>query len=238
MGFRNSACYDRWWEARRQWGQLLATSRDLARQTLILEARGEKAARERLLRLIIVFAHALVDHLRRDARSRETEERLEPEARAALQASLNGPAHLLRQAGGVLAELLNREAITPHEWAVLDGSLGQINAVLAACERLRSTPVPFGYSLLLLRTAYIFCFMVPFGFAEVLGWVTPLAGAVFAYTFFGLDVLGDELEEPFGNLPNDLPIRSLAIAIEIGLREALGDRDLPPMPAPVDHVLM
>ncbi len=59
-----------------------------------------------------------------------------------------------------------------------------------------------------------------------------------AYTFFGLDILGDELEEPFGDLPNDLPIAAIADTIAINLREALGETDLPPLPQPVKGVLM
>ncbi|MET3352779.1 UNVERIFIED_ORG: putative membrane chloride channel (bestrophin family) [Xanthobacter viscosus] len=98
--------------------------------------------------------------------------------------------------------------------------------------------MPFGYALLLHRTAYLFCFLLPFGFADVLGWGTPLAAALVAYTFFGLDALGGELEEPFGTLPNDLPIAALATAIEIILREGMGERDLPVALEPVDFMLL
>jgi len=65
-----------------------------------------------------------------------------------------------------------------------------------------------------------------------------LAAGLVAYTFFGLDALGDELEEPFGTLPNDLPIAAISTVIEIDLRSMLGDTDLPPMPKPVDHILL
>jgi putative membrane protein len=98
--------------------------------------------------------------------------------------------------------------------------------------------VPFGYTLLLHRTAYLFCFLMPFGFADTLGWGSPFAAALAAYTFFGLDALGNELEDPFGNLPNDLPLGALAETIEINLREAMGETNLPALPKPVDYVLM
>ncbi|HEY0268294.1 MAG TPA: bestrophin family ion channel, partial [Methyloradius sp.] len=83
-----------------------------------------------------------------------------------------------------------------------------------------------------------FCFLLPFGFADILGWATPFATALAAYTFFGLDALGDELGDPFGDLPNDLPIGALADTIEINLRESLGETNLPPLPQPVDYILM
>jgi putative membrane protein len=124
------------------------------------------------------------------------------------------------------------------EFSLFDRTMTRLSGSLAACERLRTTPVPFGYTLLIHQTAHMFCFMVPFGFADVLGPATPLAAGLVAYTFFGLDALGDELEEPFGTLPNDLPIAAISTVIEIDLRSMLGDTDLPPMPKPVDHILL
>jgi ion channel-forming bestrophin family protein len=92
--------------------------------------------------------------------------------------------------------------------------------------------------LLLHRTAYTFCFLMPFGFANTLGWATPFVTALAAYTLFGLDALGNELEEPFAPIANALPINALTDLIEIELREALGDEVLPASPMPKEFVLM
>lgn len=234
LGFRNNACYDRWWEARKDWGQLIFTARDLARQTLILA----EAERQRLLDITIAFGHALVCHLRPGSDVGRPLARLPADLAAGYKASRNGPDFLLREMGRILAGLRGTGTISDFQWAQLDGTLGRMSAVLAACERIRNTPVPFGYTLLLHRTAYLFCFLLPFGFADALGWATPFVTALVAYTFFGLDALGDELEEPFGVLPNDLPIVTLAETIEINLREALGETNLPPLPQPKNYILM
>ena len=234
LGFRNNACYDRWWEARKDWGQLIFTARDLARQTLILA----EAERQRLLDITIAFGHALVCHLRPGSDVGRPLARLPADLAAGYKASRNGPDFLLREMGRILAGLRGTGTISDFQWAQLDGTLGRMSAMLAACERIRNTPVPFGYTLLLHRTAYLFCFLLPFGFADALGWATPFVTALVAYTFFGLDALGDELEEPFGVLPNDLPIVALAETIEINLREALGETDLPPLPQPKNYILM
>lgn len=240
LGFRNNACYDRWWEARKDWGQLIFTSRDLARQTLVMvDAKAsENAARQRLLNIAIAFAHALVGHLRPGNHAARALARLPDDLAPGYKASRNAPDYLLREMGRDLAGLRASDAIRDFQWAQLDGTVGRMSATLAACERIRNTPVPFGYTLLLHRTAYLFCFLLPFGFADALGWATPFVTALVAYTFFGLDALGDELEEPFGVLPNDLPIMALAETIEINLREALGETDLPPLPQPKDYILM
>ncbi|MHA7970242.1 bestrophin family protein [Rhizobium sp. CAU 1783] len=241
LGFRNNACYDRWWEARKDWGLLILAARSLARQSLILEDRGddrEPAPRRRLLDLAIAFAYALLVHLRPGGDPGRILGRLQPDEHAAFLASRNPPDFILRRMGGVLAGLKGRGRLSDIEFGLFDATLKDMGAVLSACERIRLTPVPFGYTLLLHRTAYIFCFLLPFGFADMLGWLTPFAVALVAYTFFGLDALGDELEEPFGELPNDLPIGALAETIEINLREALGETDLPALPAPKDYLLM
>lgn len=241
LGFRNNACYDRWWEARKDWGLLIVASRCLARQSLILEGRGdtvEPAPRRRLVELTIAYAYALLMHLRSGGDEARILARLASDRHEAFLESRNRPDFVLREMGALLAGLKGRGHLSDIEFGLLDATIGQMSGVLSACERIRLTPVPFGYTLLLHRTAYIFCFLLPFGFADMLGWLTPFATALVAYTFFGLDALGNELEEPFGDLPNDLPIGALAETIEINMREALGERDLPPLPEARDYILM
>lgn len=236
LSFRNSACYDRWWEARRHWGELVIASRDLARQTLIFATEAPEA-RRRLLSLTIAFSHALVTHLRSGAQVGKVSGWLKPTELARFQAA-KSPDFILQLMGEELAALRARQHLSDIVFQILDQTIGQMSMVQASCERIRNTPVPFGYTLLLHRTAYLFCFILPFGFADVLGWTLPFAVAVVAYTFFGLDAMSDELEEPFGVMPNDLPIETLAYTIEINMREALGEVNLPPLPQPVDYVLM
>ncbi len=110
-------------------------------------------------------------------------------------------------------------------------------AVAAACERIKHTPIPFPYSLLLHRTAWLYCFLLPFGLVDTVGYMTPFVVAIVAYTFFGLDALGDEIEEPFGTADNHLPLDALCREIEINLREALGETELPLLLQPVENRL-
>lgn len=241
LGFRNNACYDRWWEARNLWGQLFAASRDLARQTKLLERPDKNAGevRTRLIHLNIVFVEELVRHLRERKHTNEVAKVvLSPDKNAALSTSRNPPDYVLRLMGDTLADLRFTGHISDIEFSLVDRTISNMNVVLTGCERIQNTPVPFGYTLLLHRTAYLFCFMLPFGLADVLGVATPLVAGVIAYTFFGLDALGDELETPFGTLPNDLPIATIAKAIEINLREALGEKNLPEMPQPIEYILI
>ena len=109
----------------------------------------------------------------------------------------------------------------------MDERLTSLTVVLSACERIHNTPLPLAYTLLVHRTTYLYCFMLPFGLATSLGWVTPLVCGVIAYTFFGLDALNEEIADPFGEAANHLPLTTLSRMIERNLLEALGETDLP-----------
>jgi putative membrane protein len=115
--------------------------------------------------------------------------------------------------------------------------LVSLSQVQASCERIKSTPLPFPYTLLLHRTIYLFCILLPFAMAEPLGWLTPVITAIVSYTFFGLDEIGDDLEDPFGFDENDLPCNAILRTLEREVLAALGQTDLPPALEPDDYVL-
>ena len=239
LGFRNNACYDRWWEARRQWGEMIAVARNLARQTLVLDHTPDAPVRPRLLYMQIAFARSLARSLRRSAGDFSGVAAFLPvEDIGFVERSRSRPDAILRLMGRELAELRARGAIGDILFQTLDQSVSRLALVQAACERIHNTPVPFAYTLLLHRTAYIFCLLMPFGFADALGWGTPFASALTAYAFFGLDALSVHLEEPFEDNPNGLALAAMSEVIEINLREALGETDLPPLPQPKDFLLM
>lgn len=242
LGFRNGAAYDRFWEGRRLWGDLVIASRTLARQVLTLVREADLAADAALHRGMIykavAFAHAFRHLLRGTAPGEDLRPLLPPEDLQRVLTSVNPPQALLQSLGRDLGEAIARGAV-PHQLAAsIDATLGDMDRVLAGCERLRSTPIPFSYTLLLHRTAYLYCFLLPFGLVDTVGMATPIVVGLVSYTFFGLDALGDEIEEPFGTQPNDLPLAAISRTIEINLREALGERDLPPPLQPVDYCLL
>lgn len=245
LGFRNNACYDRYWEARKLWGDLLLRSRNLSRQVLSLitpPAPGtppEQDERHRMVRRAIAFAQALKHQLRgtQDTQGEVKRWLSQPEAQALDQAA-NKPAMLMLQMGQDLQQCRAQGRVDSVLTSSIDTTLSGLTAAAAGCERIKTTPLPYPYTLLLHRTAYLYCFLLPFGLVDAIGVLTPFVVAVVAYTFFGLDALGDELEEPFGLLPNDLPLDAITRTLEIDLRQALGETDLPPPLKPVDYRLM
>ena len=99
--------------------------------------------------------------------------------------------------------------------------------VQGGCERIKNTPVPGTYTILSGTIVTLFCFTLPFGILDVSGRLTPLVVFLVAYAFFGLDALGEEITEPFGDDPHDLPLERYTQTIETNLRQLLSDRDLP-----------
>ena len=240
LGFRNSAAYGRYWEARKLWGELLLQTRNLTRQCLQLmepPAAGQPDLRARMLRRAVAYCHALRVQLRGRSDFAEAQALVEPGEWQQVRRSSDPAAALMLRMGADLAPARRDGLVDAPLTLQIDTALCAMTAAAAGCERIRHTPIPFSYTLLLHRTAYLYCFLLPFGLVDTLTVMTPVVVAIVAYTFFGLDALGDEIEEPFGEQPNDLPLDAICRTIEIGVREALGETNLPPPLQPVDHWL-
>jgi putative membrane protein len=228
LGFRNSACYDRWWEARRQLGSLVAETRSFARICVSIPAI-DSVSRECLLRDTILFCNELMRSLKREA----------PSLLQSAEPSLprNTPDLLLRRIGRGVAEVMAHGNIGETLYKLLEERLIAFAAIQAACERIQSTPTPFTYTLLVDRTTYAYCLLLPLGLTSTMGWMAPIFATLVAYAFFGLDALGDELERPFGDHVNALPLSALSRTIEISILEALEAETIPEMLRPVASVL-
>ncbi|MCW6508006.1 bestrophin family protein [Lichenifustis flavocetrariae] len=237
-GFRNSASYDRWWEGRKVWGQALVDIRSLTRQAITYGAHGDAMQARPLTLRCAAFLHALRDRLRGDPLGPAALAHLPEPEHGVLAAARNPPNLILRAMSSDIAVWLAQGRIEAQMAVAMEERVVALSGALAACERLKSTPIPYTYSLLLHRTVYLFCLLLPFGLVATAGAWTPLAVAIVSYTFFGLDALGDELEMPFGCGVNALPIDAMAGTVEIDVLELLGQPGLPPDPQPVDGILL
>ena len=245
LGFRNNTAYDRFWEGRKLWGELVLRSRNFSRQCLSLidypapaeAGNGLADARVRMVYRAIAFNHAVRDLLRDQPSAPGLKEFLLPAEFEQMEHAANKPDFLMQQMGTDLRQCLKQGRIDPCLAASIDTTMSALTGAAASCERIKNTPVPFSYTLLLHRTAYLYCFLLPFGLVDSIGFMTPFVVAIVAYTFFGLDALGDEIEEPFGFDPNDLPLDAICRAIEIDLRAALHDPHVPAPLAPVNYCL-
>jgi len=230
MSFRNNACFDRWWEGRKLWGQLIIACRSFARQTSMLD----EADRRYMLTALCGFSAALAASLRGVTAVTPFDDIMPDPDHATAP---NPPDAILHEVGRRCLGSMTAGQISPIQYSVLEIELTALSQVQGGCERIANTPVPFAYSLLLHRTAYLFCLTLPFALAGALGWWTLLPVLLVGYTFFGLDALSDQLEDPFGLEPNDLPLDAMVRTVERELLFLLGETDLPPALAPRRHLL-
>jgi putative membrane protein len=246
LGFRNNAAYDRWWEGRKAWGALVNTSRSFTRQILTMvtvqpggagDEVALRALRVELVKRVAAFAHALRLALRDDEDLSELERFLPPSEVEGLRNERNRPFAITQGTGERLADAWRRGLIHPMHLPVLEGSMTALTDIQGVCERIKGTPIPFSYTTLIHRITAVYCYALPFGLVDEVGIYTPFVCAIVAYAFFGLDVVGDEIEMPFGTDYNDLPLRALSRTIEVNLLQRLGDEELPPLLKPIHEFL-
>ena len=259
LGFRNNTSYDRFWEGRKLWGRVVNASRTLTRQMMTLvgtgdvgsdyrtSLKGEDGASPELTELhrslvyrVIAYVHALRLHLRDQDRLEELAPFLSEKETAELKPELNRPIALLQRIGAELRRAYDAGMIHAMHLPVLEQSLTELAGVQGGCERIKATPIPFSYNILLHRIVFVYCFTLPFGLVDLpgMGPYTPAVVLLVSYAFFGLDAVGDEIENPFGEDPNDLPLSSITRMIETNLRQRLGETDLPEPVKPVRGVLI
>lgn len=215
LGFRNNACYARYVEARQLWGQLMIASRSLLRE--VKNTLPREADLRPFMQLQIAFAHSLRMQLRRLPQEQTLAKYLTQEQQAQVLAVQSPANRILLLMGNWLADYRQQGVLSDILFHSLNNRLNDMSAVLAGCERIANTPVPFAYSLILHRTVYLFCIMLPFALVSDLHYMTPFVSMLISYTFISLDVLAEELEEPFGVENNDLPLDAISNAIEIDL---------------------
>ncbi|UCL84627.1 bestrophin family protein [Pseudomonas sp. HS-18] len=237
LGFRNNVAYQRFWEARTLWGELLIVTRNLARQTRSLLPDLDADGRRQLCKKLIAFGYTLRDQLRGTEQGDDVK-RVLGDAAAAFAHRRNPANALLADLGQRFADQGRAAGASDITLAAIDQQMTRLSYVLGGCERISNTPIPYPYILMLHRIVHVYCFLLPFCLVDSIGWFTPLAVCVLAYTFFGLDALGDQIADPFDTQPNDLPLDAMSRNLEITVLEILGETDLPEPLKPVDGLLL
>ena len=236
LGFRNSVSYERFWEARKQWGALLIATRSLVRE-VVRFAPDETALQQRVARTLAAFIYSLKHQLRGSDPAADLDCRLDPEVRQRVAAARFVPPAILLDLARDLAAAQRRGSISDLQLQSMDRNLNRLTEAAGACERIANTPLPYTYRVLMNRTVMAYCLLLPIGLSTAIGWLTPLIAVFVAYTFLALDVIGEQIEEPFGTEPNDLALASMCHAIEVSACEAVGETPRSSPPEVSDYVL-
>ena len=241
LGFRNNTSYSRFWEGRILWGRLVNTSRTFLRQvqSFVTDSQGDEGGIHReLTHRIIAYVHLFRQFLREETAYQDAAPFVEESELSAATRRLNPPLALLEKQGTRLRELWKEGKIETYHLPSLDNSLSNLTDIQGACERIKNTPIPGSYNVLIHRLVACYVFALPFGLVDSTGILTPFVVFLVAYAFLGIDAIGDEIEQPFGIDENDLPLATLSTMIEINLRQGLGETDLPEPLSPKDGLLL
>jgi putative membrane protein len=223
--FRTNTAYDRWWEARKQWGQLVNVSRNVAIKVATILPPEDQQIRVDVSRLLAAFAQALAAHLR----SEKTRLALDATQHPELELDSWDPAmHVPARIASLLHDRVHRAyragAITGDQLIGLASDLAAFMDICGACERIKNTPIPYSYSSFLKKFIVIYSLTLPFGFVFTLGYIAVPVVVFIFYVLASLEIIAEEIEEPFGLDINDLPLDRLCEVIDANARELLAPR--------------
>lgn len=210
--FRTNTAYERFWEGRKLWGNLVNTVRNLARQIWVtIDEKEPQDAQEKIatLRLLVAFAVATKLHLRGQPVNSELETLMSLQRFEKLKTMNNPPLEIAFWIGDYLQKQHDRGCVNSYQLAALYKLLDAMVDVLGGCERILRTPMPLAYAIHLKQLLFIYCLLLPLEVVSKLNWWTgPVVGLV-SFMLFGIEEIGLEIENPFGLDANDLPLDAI-----------------------------
>ena len=213
--FRTNTAYDRWWEGRKLWGSLVNNSRNFAiKLAAILEDENDKAF---FRKTIPSYASILHKHLKNDETAKQLFEDLDLE--------IDHHKHKPNQVAKLLFQKVNElyvaKKITGDQLIILNAEIQSFTEVCGACERIKNTPIPYSYSAFIKKFIFFYVMTLPFGYSFSLGYYTAPVVVFIFYVLASLELIAEEIEDPFGSDVNDLPTKKIAENIKKHVEEIL-----------------
>lgn len=218
--FRTNTAYDRWWEGRKLWGGLVNNSRNLSAKLNSLLPNDDEKNRSFFRKLIPLFAQELKIHLQNEKTRLALDTTPHPEI-----AGFDDSKHIPNQLVMLMmnkVNLLRRDGIiSDMQLLFLNNELQSFLDICGACERIKNTPIPYSYSAFIKKFIFIYVITLPLGFALSLGYITiPVVVFIF-YVLGSLELIAEEIEDPFGKDDNDLPMQRIAENISRNVHDIL-----------------
>jgi ion channel-forming bestrophin family protein len=219
--FRINTAYDRWWEGRKLWGSLVNNTRSMAIKLNALLDENQKEARLKFVQLIQTYPYALKNQLRGRQLSEKFIFYKQPEFVEGLKNCPHAPNYVAAKVTSELVLLSQQGLIETRHLPFLNEELRTLTEVSGACERIKNTPIPYSYSLFLKKIIFIYVITMPFPFSiDFKYWAIPIVIFIF-YAFASLELISEEIEDPFGEDSNDLPLDDMAKRIGQTVEELL-----------------
>ena len=215
--FRTNTAYDRWWEGRKHWGALVNNSRNLAMKLNALLPAANTASRAYFRAMIPNYAFSLKNHLRLNFIGGE----LESAEGFTIDNNKHVPNQIAAQILAHIHELYRQQQISGEQLITINHELESFTNICGACERIRNTPIPFSYSVFIKKFIFFYVMTLPLGYVFTLGYlIIPVVVFVF-YVLASLELIAEEIEDPFGFDANDLPTDTISANIRKHVAEIL-----------------
>ena len=215
--FRTNTAYDRWWEGRKKWGELVNNSRNLAIKISALTDDPE--IRTYFKRMISNYVFAMKEHLREGVKLEELD--LTEEEKKELSQFEHKPNYIAQKMYAKLHAMKQSGKLTEENYIVIDVNLKAFSDIIGACERIKNTPIPYSYSMFLKKFIFIYVTTLPLAFVNTFGYYSSLVSIFVFYVLVSMEILAEEIEDPFGKDDNDLPTDDLCQKIKANVSEVL-----------------
>lgn len=218
--FRVNSAYDRWWEGRKLWGLLVNNTRNLAAKVSAFLPEDDMVTRNFFAQMIPNFVVAMKEHLRKGVNLSDLDIVEEDFLKR-----LKGKEHIPNMISLMLYErvtkLYKEKALTGEQLFIMDKEIKEFSDILGGCERIKNTPIPYSYSMYIKKFIFTFTITLPFAFITEFGyWTIPIVLLIF-FILVSVELIAEEIEDPFGGDTNDLPIDELSEKIKNNVREIL-----------------
>jgi len=211
--FRTNTAYDRWWEARKLLGALVNTSRNLAMKVNSFLPENEGNKKTLFAQQISNYCYSMKNHLR-DQRKIEELELGDDLTEKELHSINHIPNYIAQKIYTYTKDMYEKKYVTDNIYLTLDEQVKQFTDIVGGCERIKKTPIPYSYNLFLKKFIFVYTMTLPLGLATRFDyWSIPLSIFVL-YILCSLEILAAEIEDPFGEDANDLPVDDICATIK------------------------
>jgi ion channel-forming bestrophin family protein len=219
--FRLNSSYDKWWEGRKAWGSLINISRMIAAQLNSLLPKDDYATRKYFAVQIANYAMSLQGHLRDNVKWEELEP-LDNQYFEDLKLFKHTPNKIVTMMLEAVEQKVQNGDFSEFDKLYLKPQIASLLDILGICERIKNTPIPFSHNSYIKTFILTYVFALPFGIVNTLGYYTIPTVALVAYALIGVEVISEEVEDPFGREANDLPMIHMSNVIKESVFEILG----------------
>jgi len=215
--FRTNTAYDRWWEGRKAWGALVNDSRSLSSKLSALHLTAEEKIS--FTRLIPLFVYATKQHLRNQDLKEEASAQLDLND---VELSGHQPLRIVQMLRAEVEQLYQKGTVQHMQWFAINNDLDALIDSLGICERIKNTPIPFSYSLFIKKFIFIYVITMPLAFVPLFGYLSVFISTFVFYALVSMELLAEEIEDPFGIDENDLPTDQLCLTIQDNVQQIFG----------------